>query len=196
MACCAMPHHLSRRQRNTNVIFAMPSSCSSEAEGVSSVSLMPQIQRIMARSFAVCVPLVPHFRYLGSKPSKHRLRTPCHLSWVRGVWWLEQAQFLELPFGHTASGSNDTVTAPTGARHITCVAESGFHIKHGAIDIHFLTVRPSMRRNSLVHLGQIYFGSLNSHLVMPPYILWTHTIHCEHRLDFLQTPLQQTAERY
>ena len=38
--------------------------------------------------------------------------------------------------GHTASSSNDTVTAPAWAQNITKVAESGFQIKHGAADIH------------------------------------------------------------
>ena len=37
---------------------------------------------------------------------------------------------------HSTFGGNDTVTAPTGAQHITQVAECGLHIKHGAIHIH------------------------------------------------------------
>ena len=47
---CTWPYHLSRRQQRTNVMSSMSSFCSSEAEGVSSRSLMPKIQWIMARS--------------------------------------------------------------------------------------------------------------------------------------------------
>ena len=50
MVHCTWPYHLSRQQRGTDVMSLMSSFCSSEAEGVSSVSLMPQIQQIMARS--------------------------------------------------------------------------------------------------------------------------------------------------
>ena len=45
---------LSRRKRRTNVISSMPSFFSHEPEGVSSLSLMPQIQRIMAQSLRRC----------------------------------------------------------------------------------------------------------------------------------------------
>ena len=41
----------------------MSISGSSEAEGVSSLSLMPQIQEIMAQSLRQRVPLVPTFPY-------------------------------------------------------------------------------------------------------------------------------------
>ena len=50
VARCTRPYHLRRRQRRTDVMSSMLSFCSSEAEGISSLSLMPQIQRIMARS--------------------------------------------------------------------------------------------------------------------------------------------------
>ena len=45
---------LSHRKRRTDVIFSMPSFCSHEPEGISSLSLMPQIQRIMAQSLRRC----------------------------------------------------------------------------------------------------------------------------------------------
>ena len=49
VARCTWPYHLHRRQQRIDVISLMPSFYSSEAEGVSSRSLMPQNQRIMAR---------------------------------------------------------------------------------------------------------------------------------------------------
>ena len=45
---------LSPRKRRTNVISSMPSVCSREPEGISSLSLIPQIQRIMAQSLRRC----------------------------------------------------------------------------------------------------------------------------------------------
>ena len=50
VARCTWPYHLSRRQRRTDVMSWMPSFCSSEADCISSLSLMPHIQRFMARS--------------------------------------------------------------------------------------------------------------------------------------------------
>ena len=38
--------------------------------------------------------------------------------------------------GHATCGSNDTVTATSGSQHVTKVAESGLHTKHGDTDIH------------------------------------------------------------
>ena len=35
--------------------------------------------------------------------------------------------------GYVKSGDNDAATAPTGAYHLTQVAERGLHIKHGAM---------------------------------------------------------------
>ena len=48
VARCTCPYHLSRPLRCTAVISLMPNFLSSEAEGVSSWTLVPQIQRIMA----------------------------------------------------------------------------------------------------------------------------------------------------
>ena len=50
VAHCTGPYHLICRQQRTGVIFMMPSFCCSESEGVLSLSLMPQIQQIMALS--------------------------------------------------------------------------------------------------------------------------------------------------
>ena len=55
-----LPYHLSHRQQRTNVMSLMPSFSSSEAEGVLSLSLMPQIQWVMTR------PLHWRHRSLGS----------------------------------------------------------------------------------------------------------------------------------
>ena len=70
MARCTWPYHLSRRHRRADVISLMTSFCSSEAGGISPLFLMPQIQRIMARSLrrSRCSSgdLVPTFRYHGA----------------------------------------------------------------------------------------------------------------------------------
>ena len=50
VARCTWPYHLSYRQQMTDVISSMPNFCSRDAEGVSSLSLMPPMQRIMAWS--------------------------------------------------------------------------------------------------------------------------------------------------
>ena len=50
VAPCTCPYHLSCRLRRTAVMSTMPSFWSSEAEGVSSQSLVSQIQRIMVVS--------------------------------------------------------------------------------------------------------------------------------------------------
>ena len=50
VARCTWPYHLSRWQRMTEVISSMSSFCSGEAEDTSSLSLIPWIQRIIARS--------------------------------------------------------------------------------------------------------------------------------------------------
>ena len=59
------PYHLSCQQQRADIISLMPSFCSSEAEGVSSLSPMPQIQQIKAQSLlqgaAVQGYLVPRF---------------------------------------------------------------------------------------------------------------------------------------
>ena len=45
------PYHLSHHQRRTDVMSSMPSFSSTKADGVSSLSLMPEIQRIMPWSW-------------------------------------------------------------------------------------------------------------------------------------------------
>ena len=50
VARCACSYHLSRRLRRTAVISIGLSFCGTEAGGVSSQSLVPQIQWIIARS--------------------------------------------------------------------------------------------------------------------------------------------------
>ena len=47
VARCTWPYHLSHWQWRVDAISSMPSFCSSEAVGVSSLFSMPQIQRIM-----------------------------------------------------------------------------------------------------------------------------------------------------
>ena len=46
-AHCKWPYPLNCWQQRANVIFSMPSFCSNQSEGASSLSLMPQIHRIM-----------------------------------------------------------------------------------------------------------------------------------------------------
>ena len=48
-AYCTWPYHLSRRLPRTAFISSVPILCSSEVQGVSSFSLVPQIQWIMTR---------------------------------------------------------------------------------------------------------------------------------------------------
>ena len=48
--CTWSYHHLGRRKGRTDVVSSMSTFRSREADGVSSLSLMPEIQRIMARS--------------------------------------------------------------------------------------------------------------------------------------------------
>ena len=50
VASCTWPYHLSRRLRRTDVKSSMPSFFSNAAQGVSSQSMMPQIQQILAQS--------------------------------------------------------------------------------------------------------------------------------------------------
>ena len=50
VACCTLPHHLSHQQRRTDIMSLMPSFCSGQADGVSALSLMPQIQQFMVLS--------------------------------------------------------------------------------------------------------------------------------------------------
>ena len=68
---CTWPYHLSRRQRRTDMMPSLSNFCSCEAEGVSSLSLMPQIQQIMAprslrRNCRSSWSFVPTFRYHGA----------------------------------------------------------------------------------------------------------------------------------
>ena len=49
VACCTCPYHLSHPLRRTVVTPLMPSFWSSEADGVSSWSSVPQIHRIMVQ---------------------------------------------------------------------------------------------------------------------------------------------------
>ena len=194
IAHCTWPYHLSRRQQRRDVMCLVSSFCISEVEGVSSLSLMPQIQQIMAwwLQQSCCssgASMVPTFCYHGTQLSKHRPHTctPCHKSWATGVWRLGQAR---------VSGSNGTVTAPTGAQCITNVAESGFGIKPGAVGIHFshnlaineprLTLTP---RADIVSVFEKSLSYATARLV-------DHSMHCEHRMEFLPTPLQQTGQGY
>ena len=194
MAHCTWPYHLSRRQQRRDVMCLVSSFCISEVEGVSSLSLMPQIQQIMAwwLQQSCCssgASMVPTFCYHGTQLSKHRPHTctPCHKSWARGVWRLGQAR---------VSGSNGTVTAPTGAQCITNVAESGFGIKPGAVGIHFshnLAINePRLTLTPRADIVSVFDKSLSYATAR----LVDHSMHCEHRMEFLPTPLQQTGQGY
>ena len=112
----------------------------SEAVGVSSLSLVPQIERIMVRSlwrsrcssglFApdVSIPWSIAERTNALYTLSHILGKKC---------WLWQARVSLIFPGHTTSDRHGTFTAPTGAQHINYITESDLHTKHGAVYIHF-----------------------------------------------------------
>ena len=166
VACCTLPYHLSCWLGRTDVISSMPSFCSSEAEGVSSTSLMPQIQLIMARSLQRS-----HSRFTTMEHSQVNAGL-IHLATYTG-WEVfggsDRQEFLELSPGHTASGSNGTVTATTK------VTKSDFHIKHGAVDIHSSNSSASNgQRLTLTPVADIVLVA-TSRLVIPLHFLWTQT---------------------
>ena len=84
-----------------------------------------------------------------------------------------------LKFPQVTSGSNGTVTAPTGAQHISLVAESGLHIKHGAPDIHFshsptidgprITITPTA---DVVWVSRLLPSDTTALLVDLQHVLW------------------------
>ena len=87
---------------------------------------------------------------------------------------VDRQEFPELSTGHTTSGSNGITTATTGAQHVSNIAESGLHIKQGAVAIHFtrITDLSSLSRALSWYLGQMHFGP-------------THSLHCEHSIKLL-----------
>ena len=95
----------------------------------------------------------------------------------------DRQEFPELSTGHTTSGSKGITTATTGAQHVSNIAESGLHIKQGAVAIHFtrITDLSSMSRALSWYLGQMYFGSATSR----PVDQWTHSLHCEYSIKLL-----------
>ena len=106
------------------------------------MSLMPQIQWITAwslrRSRLSSCSLGPYVLLpYGAKLNECKPRTPCQVSWVRGIWRLGQAG-VSWTFPRPYSiWQQWHCHGPTGAQHITKVAEGGFHFKHGAVDIPF-----------------------------------------------------------
>ena len=77
LARCTWPYHLICQQQRTDVMSSMPSFSCSEAEGVSSLSLMPQIQWLMAWSLRQNCRISSSFGPHISLPwSKHRSLTP------------------------------------------------------------------------------------------------------------------------
>ena len=139
---------------------------------------------------------VPIFRYHGAQPSQRKPRTPYHVSLVSGVCLDVRTgkSFLNLPWAtqHLAMALSHP---PTGAQCVAKIVESGFHIKHGTIDIHFshnsaidgprLTLTPG------ADIVMVFDQSLNyatARLVDPQSTFWGH------RMKFLPTPLQQRAQ--
>ena len=118
-------------------------------------------------------------------------RTHCHAPLARGVWRSGQARF---SWTHPVS-CNGAVTAPTGAQRVAKIVESGFHIKHGTIDIHLshnsaidgprLTLTPGA---DIVMVFDQSLSYATARLVDPQSTFWPH------RMEFLPTPLQQTAQ--
>ena len=58
------------------------------------------------------------------------------------------------------------------------------------------SVQPLMGQELPLHLGQTYFDSAISCLVMPLHALWTNDTHHGYRSELLLTPLQQTPDGY
>ena len=110
VARCTLPYHQSRRQRRTDVMSSMPSFCSGEAVGVLSLHLVPQVQRIMARS---------RWQSRCSSVSfGHYVSLPWSIAeWMQASYTLPHTlgerclvvrtgkSFLNFPAGHIASGS-------------------------------------------------------------------------------------------
>ena len=110
------------------------------------------------------------FPYLWSSRTVYTLsRTIGESTWRRG-----QAIALWTFPGHTASGGNWTVTGPTGAQHVTKVAESGIHTRLGVVAIHFshwsavdglrLALTPG---RYVVCVGHQWTGDVAPHFVDP-----------------------------
>ena len=107
-----------------------------------------------------------------------RTQATYNLQRILGEICLEvrRQEFPELSPGHKASGSNNTVTSPTGAQHITKVTESG-SIKHGDVDINFslaidgprLTLPP---RADIVWVFDQLLSYATACLVDPQHALW------------------------
>ena len=183
MARCTWPFHLSRRQRGADVISLMPSFCSSEPEGISSLSLMPQIQQIMAQRRCSLGLFGPHVLLPWSIAEQTQVSytLPCILGERCRVVRTGKS-FLDFPQGtqHLATMALSqpppehchTVTVPTRAQHITLVAESGFHIKHGAVNIHFShSSAIDGSRLTLTPGTDIVFAGCNCLTVWPHYKL-------------------------
>ena len=95
VARCTWIYHLSHRQRRTVVLSSMLFSA---VVKLRVFRLCLWCHRSNGSWHSHCggaaafrVPLVPTFRH-HAWLNERRPRTPCHISWVRGVWWLEQAR--------------------------------------------------------------------------------------------------------
>ena len=144
VACCTWPYHLSHRLWRTYVLSSMPSWCSSE-------SSMPQIQQIMVGlqwshhdllDLSSCISGLfgPHVFLLWSIAEW----TQVSYTWqcilgeqclvVRtGKSFLNFLQTTQ----HLAAMALSQWTSQPPTKHSTLEADSGLHIKLGAVDIHF-----------------------------------------------------------
>ena len=141
--CTWRPYHLSHLLWRTTVISLIPSFCSGETEMFNSIFgatdpvdhgvvivWLSRWSRFRSNIFA------PHVSLPWS--IAEWTQAVCTLQHTLGERCLDVRQEAVSWFspGHAASGSNDTVTAPTRAQHVTQIAASILHIKLGAFEIH------------------------------------------------------------
>ena len=112
-------------------ILQMPSFCCCEAKGISSLSLMPQIQCIMAWSLQQIHISLGLFGPHASIPWSIAEQTHCILG-DRCLVIRTNKHFLTL--AHTTQ--HLVAIALSGAQHIPQVAGSGFHLKHCVVNLH------------------------------------------------------------
>ena len=73
-------------------------------------------------------------------------------------------------------------------------SKSGFHIKHGAVNMHFAHYSATDGPSLAITPAADIVWSDTSRLMMTLYILSTHIMHCGHWMELFPTPLLQTAE--
>ena len=141
MARCIYPYHPSCQVKRTAVISSMPSFCSSEAVCVFLVCLCHRSIRSWQGHCSWTTAgqwcLLPMFCYHEhGRENTGLVHLPC-ISGERCLVIRTGKSFLNFPRAMQNLGAMAHRHSPSRAQHVTQVAESGFHIKHGAVDIHF-----------------------------------------------------------